>query len=146
MAVIGFVVCLVVVIAGGAAYAQMEKPEFCGSCHAMSENYGTWSDSSHASVTCSECHLPNNNIAAKLVAKAQTGMVDVWHQTMRDYDLNIEMTDKGKTTLRNNCIRCHEPTIKNTSMIDIGKDGDDRYCVSCHRNLVHGNMTIPISQ
>jgi len=142
MAVIGFVVALVIVIAGGAAYAQMEKATFCGGCHAMSDNYATWSDSMHSSVECSECHLPQNNLATKLVAKASTGIVDVWHETLRDYGTHIEITEKGKEYLRDNCVRCHEATIKNTSMTGVGKDGDDRECVSCHRNLVHGNMTI----
>ena len=139
MAVIGFVVALVLVIAGGAAYAQMEKPTFCGGCHAMADNYATWQDSSHASVACSECHLPHDNMATKLAAKAATGTVDVWHETMRDYGIDIKTTEKGKEYLQNNCIRCHESTIKDISMG--GKD-DDRQCVSCHRNLVHGTMSI----
>lgn len=140
MAAIGFVAALVIVSAGGAAYAQMEKPTFCGSCHAMSDHYATWNDSSHASIACSECHLPQDNIATKLVAKTQTGIVDMYHQTMRDYSLDIKTTEKGKEYIQGNCVRCHEPAIKNTNM-GSGKDSDGRQCISCHRSLVHDSMT-----
>ena len=141
MAAIGFVVALVLVIACGAAYTQLEKPTFCGGCHAMSDNYATWHESSHASIACSECHLPHDNMVQTLAAKTATGLADVYHETMRDYGLDIRTTDKGKEYLQKNCVRCHEATIRDTGM-GCGKDSDGRQCISCHRNLVHGDMTI----
>jgi len=141
MAAIGFVVALVLVGAGGAAYAYMESPSFCGGCHAMQEQYHSWNDSAHQTVDCSDCHLPHDNIASTLWAKTQTGVVDVYQQATRGYDLEITVTEKGKEYLQKNCIRCHEPAIKETGM-GFDKDGDGRDCTSCHRNLVHGGKTI----
>lgn len=128
---IGFGVAVVVVSAGAYTYAYAEDPTFCGGCHAMSEHYASWQLSTHKTVDCSECHLPHEQ-PTKLVAKVQTGVVDTYHQTMRDYPLRIEITEKGQDYLQNNCLRCHESTIANTSMVSGEKD-----CTTCHRNLVH---------
>lgn len=35
----------------------IEKPEFCKKCHSMKYYYNTWSESTHNSVTCFECHI-----------------------------------------------------------------------------------------
>jgi len=139
-AAIGFVAGLVLVGAGGAAYAYMETADFCGSCHAMEENYHSWHESAHQTVACSDCHLPHDNIVTTVLAKAQTGIVDVYHQVVRDYDLDIKMTEQGKDCLQKNCVRCHEAVIRETKM-GSDKDGDGRDCTSCHRYLVHGSMT-----
>jgi cytochrome c nitrite reductase small subunit len=141
MAAIGFLVALILVIAGGAAYAQTEKPTFCGGCHAMEDSYHTWQNSVHSTVACSECHLPHDNLATKLLAKAKTGAVDIYAQTLRNYDIDIQVTDKGKEYLQKNCLRCHESRVSATDM-GVGKDGDGRDCTSCHMNLVHGSKTI----
>jgi cytochrome c nitrite reductase small subunit len=138
MAAIGFVVALVLVCAGGAVYAHTNNPTFCGGCHAMGDYYDSWLASSHQTVACSECHLPHDNIFSTLVAKTQTGVVDLYKQTTRDYDLHTNITDKGKQYLKMNCVRCHEPAVRETGM-GTGKNnvGDGRDCTSCHRDLVH---------
>lgn len=130
---IGFGVAVVVITAGAMTYAYAEEPSFCGGCHAMTDHYATWQASTHKNLKCSECHLPHE-YPDKLVAKTETGVVDVYHQTLRDYALpqQIEITEKGQDYLRQNCLRCHEMTIANTSMIS-----GDKTCTTCHRELVH---------
>ena len=119
------------VLAMGYAYA--ETPAFCGTCHSMEQSYASWQASNHKQIACSECHLPNSGLAAKLVAKAKTGINDVYHETMRDYPAVIKVTAQGKEYLADNCLRCHQSTVQNTAM---GAGGQD--CAKCHRGVVHG--------
>lgn len=129
----GFAVAIAGMLAAGFGYAYAEKPQFCGSCHSMEQPYATWQASNHKQIYCTECHLPNNGLAAKVVAKAQTGMNDVYHETLRDYPATIAVTAQGKQVLADNCLRCHKSTVENTGMAEGGAD-----CTKCHRGLVHG--------
>ena len=129
--------CIITVIGLGLArfgYAQAEKPAFCGSCHSMDQAYATWNTSTHKYISCTECHLPNNNIAVKLVAKVQTGTNDVYHEVLRDYPATIKVSNQGMRTVQDNCLRCHKSTVETTGM---GAGGQD--CTKCHRGLVHGS-------
>lgn len=108
------------------------KPQFCGSCHAMDTAYTTWQHSNHKQMFCTECHLPNKNLAVKPVAKAQTGITDVYHETIRDYPAKIMVSPQGKAYIADNCLRCHQSTVETTGM---GAGGQD--CTKCHRGLVH---------
>ena len=129
---LGFGIAVVVLITGAMAYAYVEEPRFCGGCHSMEESYQSWQASSHRSVACTECHLPHDGLATKLIAKASSGLVDVYHETMRDYQNQRLLSEKGHSYLSDNCVRCHEYTVQNVSIVSGEKD-----CVSCHRMLVH---------
>jgi cytochrome c nitrite reductase small subunit len=128
----GVLVGVVLMSILAAMYAYAEEPEFCGGCHAMEQSFASWSESSHSSVTCSECHLPQETLAVKLAAKTQTGIVDVYHQALRDYSLMPELSAEGSVYLQENCLRCHEPMVAATSLAEENKD-----CLFCHRELVH---------
>lgn len=129
---LGLVIAVVGMAAMSAGYAYAESPQFCGSCHSMEEAYTTWKTSNHKQLACTECHLPNQNLAVKLIAKAQTGITDVYHETLRDYPATIKVTTQGKQYLADNCLRCHQSTVENTQMAAGGND-----CTKCHRGLVH---------
>lgn len=131
---IGCIVTVIGLALAGFGYAQAEKPAFCGSCHSMDQAYATWHMSTHKYIDCTECHLPNNNIAVKMVAKAQTGINDVYHEVMRDYPATIKVSNQGMRTVQDNCLRCHKATVEATGM---GAGGQD--CTKCHRGLVHGS-------
>lgn len=134
---IGCAVAVVGMIMAGFGYAQAERPEFCGNCHAMEQAYASWSESNHKQINCTECHLPQNNLATKMVAKAQTGIYDVYHEALRDYPAVIKVTPQGKKIIADNCLRCHQSTVETTGM---GAGGQD--CTKCHRGLIHGiNMS-----
>lgn len=133
MLALGVVVAVagMAVAAGGYSYA--ESPAFCGACHSMEQAYASWEVSNHKQMACTDCHLPNENLATKLAAKAMTGITDVYHETLRDYPATIKVTAQGKQYLTDNCVRCHQSTIENTKMAASGQD-----CAKCHRGLVHG--------
>ena len=115
----------------GWTYSYSNSPRFCGSCHSMADSHASWQASNHKQFDCAECHLPNDGFTSKFIAKARTGIVDVYHETARDYPAAIQISAQGKTYVRDNCLRCHKSTVENTFMAD----GDD--CTKCHRSLVH---------
>jgi cytochrome c nitrite reductase small subunit len=132
----GFGIAVVLLVLTAMTYSYSEDPDFCGGCHAMGDHYMSWQISTHNAVTCSECHLPQDGLVTKLVAKAQTGVVDVYSQAAGKAPLSTDLsiTAKGKDILQANCIRCHGATVMQVSIIDRNLD-----CNSCHRNLVHKN-------
>lgn len=134
---LGLIIAVAGMMAMTAGYAYAESPQFCGTCHSMDQVFLTWKDSNHKQLACTECHLPNKNLAVKLVAKAQTGINDVYHEVMRDYPASIKITTQGKAYLAENCLRCHQSTVEATGMASGGQD-----CAKCHRGLVHERGSI----
>lgn len=128
VAVIGMATCVI-------GYAQLNKPEACGTCHSMNQAYTSWEMSNHKQVACTECHLPNNSMAAHLAAKARTGINDVYHEVVRDYPATVTLTAQGTSYLADNCLRCHKSTVEKTKMAQSGQDCTTK----CHRGLVHSN-------
>ena len=131
---LGFGIAVVLLVITGMAYSYSEQPTFCGNCHSMGDHYTSWRESTHSSFQCSECHLPNDGLVKKLVAKTQTGLVDVYTQTTGNAPLPIHLnsTAKGQEYLRDNCVRCHGATIYQLSLPERKTN-----CTSCHRGLVH---------
>ena len=133
--VVGFAVGLCAIFGLIGVYTVAESPDFCGFCHAMKSEYASWSHGKHRGDDCVECHLPNENLGIHLVAKAETGMVDLYHETARDYPANIKITPEGKEYVNNNCFRCHEVTNDNVhSSLEENKN-----CIKCHRDIAHGS-------
>ncbi len=130
---IGMVVAVAGMVFAGTGYVMAESPEFCGSCHSMEQAFSTWETSNHKHLDCTDCHLPQGNLAIKLVTKTQTGMNDVYHEVLRDYPATMSVSSKGKSIVEENCLRCHQSTVENTAMAAGGQD-----CTKCHRGLVHG--------
>jgi cytochrome c nitrite reductase small subunit len=130
---IGFAIAVAGMAFSAMTYAYAETPAFCGTCHSMEQSYMSWQASNHKQIACSECHLPGGSLAAKVAAKARTGINDVYHEVMRDYPAVIKVTAQGKEYLADNCLRCHASTVKNTAMAAGGQD-----CAKCHRGVVHG--------
>jgi cytochrome c nitrite reductase small subunit len=130
---ITLVVAVVGMLLGGAGYAYADSPAFCGSCHSMDQAQVTWQTSNHKQLSCTECHLPHQNLVIKLITKGQTGMHDTYHEVLRDYPATIKLSPQGKAIVEDNCLRCHQSTVENTAMASGGQD-----CTKCHRGLVHG--------
>jgi len=119
------------VFAGGLSYA--DKPTFCGSCHSMQHVYTTWQASSHQYFTCGDCHLPQDNILAKLYVKGENGMRHTYHEVLRDYPDTIFFTGTANTIVNKNCLRCHAYIVAPTALAT-----GEQSCISCHRNFIHG--------
>ena len=128
-----FVFAAVGMLVAGAGYAYADSPQFCGSCHSMTESTASWQASNHKQIRCTDCHLPHQNLAIHLIVKAKTGMNDTYHEVLRDYPANMVLSTQGKAIVNDNCLRCHQSTVENTAMAAGGND-----CIKCHRGLVHG--------
>ena len=51
-----------------------DSPETCMNCHVMTDAYATWCRGSHArAAVCNDCHVPHENVVAKMAFKAMDG-------------------------------------------------------------------------
>jgi len=110
--------------------AKSDTPGFCVSCHVMEAEYEAWFHAgAHRRASCSDCHLPNNNVAAHYVWKAIDGVKDVVVFHSGKVPEQIILSTHGIKVLQENCIRCHETAVM---MID-----QKRICWKCHRGVTH---------
>lgn len=131
--VAGILIGMAIMAAAMLAYTKSGDARFCGSCHSMNSVYATWKQSNHHQFACTECHLPDTNIAGKVTYKTRAGVNDLIHETARDYPARIGLSSYGREIVSGNCFRCHASTVAATPMT---KDTVD--CLQCHRWLVHG--------
>lgn len=126
-------IILSVVTVKGLAYS--DSPEFCSSCHIMTQVHDSFTDSTHAELACGDCHLPHDNIVNKLTEKAKAGMGHVYYNTLGVEKIPgvLHTTENSQEIINENCISCHENTVKN-----ISHDAKDS-CSSCHEAVPHGN-------
>lgn len=134
-AILGFVFAFVLMGIGAMNYTYADSPAFCGSCHSMTETHESWAISNHKQIACTECHLPHWSFAGKMVAKAQTGMNDTYHEVLRDYPAHIKISAQGKSYVNDNCMRCHQSTMEKVH-INIAEEQD---CLKCHSSVAHGS-------
>jgi cytochrome c nitrite reductase small subunit len=133
---------LFIYVTDAPAYAGT-NPSTCNNCHAMDSEYENWYHAGHAeATTCVECHLPHDNPVAYWVAKAKTGMHDVYVFSTGQTPVLIRAKAETKQTIQANCIRCHGPTVEE---IVAGAQPFDRYCWDCHRTVAHGGRGISIA-
>ncbi len=128
----GFVIGIGFVGVASAMLHATGTPTFCGQCHSMQHEAETFKVSSHREQDCVECHLPHDNSAIYLIEKGRTGMVDMYHEVMRDYPERIELDENARKMINKNCLRCHESTM---SYVDDRNDN----CVKCHSRIAHGS-------
>jgi cytochrome c nitrite reductase small subunit len=111
----------------------------------MAPQYATWQHSSHTRVaSCTDCHVPHDNILRKYAFKAADGMRHAYVFTFRLEPQVIVIKDAGKTAVQENCIRCHDAmldrlTIRQVSL-DGSRHGKDHLCWDCHRETPHGRV------
>ena len=128
----GFVIGLGFVGVASAMLHATGTPTFCGQCHSMKHEAATFAVSSHRNLDCVECHLPHDNSAHYLIEKGRTGMVDMYHEVMRDYPERVELSVDSRKMVNQNCLRCHEKTM---SYVDDRNDN----CLKCHSRIAHGS-------
>lgn len=121
--------------AGGTAYFSND-PQACAQCHAMSEQYSSWSRGSHRDVAgCNDCHAPHDNLLAKYVNKADNGF---WHSlkfTTGDYPENIKIREHNQRVTEQACLSCHAELV---STINRTRPHDERVsCIQCHSDVGH---------
>lgn len=121
----------VVLLAGSAiAMRVTDQRPFCASCHVMQEAALTHKMSTHANLTCNECHAPHN-LAAKIPFKAAEGLRD-FTANMQGKDVPIPVSMRTKDVVNANCKSCHAMTNMNVASMEAKP-----YCVDCHRSVAH---------
>ncbi len=122
-------------VTGAPAYAGT-SPSTCANCHVMDAQYENWYHAGHAQVaTCVECHLPHDNLVHYYLAKAQTGLHDVYVFSTGQTPALIRAKPATDQMIQANCIRCHAATVDD---IISGAQAFDRHCWDCHRSVAHG--------
>lgn len=109
------------------------EPEFCGSCHPMDPQYEDWLKTGrHSGIKCTDCHLPHSSLLNYTFWKGLTGMKDVvlFHSGLYSEGSELKISDHGKQTVQDNCVRCHENTVS-------WMYTESRNCWSCHRTVSH---------
>ena len=123
------------------AYAGT-NPSTCNNCHVMDAQYENWYHAAHeTAATCAECHLPHDNIFHYYLAKAQTGMHDVYVFSTGQTPVMIRAKPETDQIIQANCVRCHQDTVEN---IMAGVQTFDRHCWDCHRSVAHGDRGISL--
>lgn len=128
-----FGIILSVVTAKTLAYT--DSPEFCSSCHIMTNVYESFSESNHAELACADCHLPHDSVVNKYVNKAKSGIGHVYYNTLGADKIPkvLHETENSTEIIKENCIGCHQNTIENVS-----HDAKEN-CTSCHESVPHGS-------
>jgi len=122
-----------------------DNPETCINCHVTIPHYANWAHNSHYLVTtCNDCHVPHNNIFNKYLFKAEDGLNHATMFTLRLEPQVIIMEDETRDLVRENCIRCHEKTVKKEFIYTVQPNYhnflEERWCLDCHRETPHGRV------
>lgn len=136
---LGGVVVGMLVLAGLAWGMRMtDSRPFCSTCHIMGPEAVTHKLSSHANLTCNECHAPAA-LLPKLPFKAMEGTRDFYYNTLGTVELPIIAGVATKDVVNANCKACHAMTN-----LDVASMEAKPYCTDCHRGVQHMRMQ-PIS-
>lgn len=122
-----------------------DKPETCINCHVMYPHYASWSKSSHSeAATCSDCHVPQDNLVRKYYFKANDGFRHSLFFTFRWEPQVLMLKRPGKGVVQENCIRCHSQLVDMTQLVEVTRSvaeaGDGKFCWDCHRETPHGTV------
>lgn len=116
--------------------AYTDSPDFCSSCHIMDDVYDSMMASTHAGLSCSDCHLPQDNIFNKYTFKVKSGLSHVYYNTIGTSKIPdvLHANTASQEAIDSNCISCHEQTVLNVD--HAAKDS----CMDCHREVPHGKL------
>jgi cytochrome c nitrite reductase small subunit len=115
-------------------------PETCANCHVMDSQYENWYHARHEKVSeCVDCHLPHENVVIYYLEKGRQGVKDVYAFTTGNIPVAIRASDRSKSIIQSNCLRCHREKVESIVM---GVQPFDRYCWDCHRNVAHGSRGV----
>ena len=122
-----------------------DEPQTCVNCHVMAPQFATWQHSSHKRVaTCTDCHVPHDNVLRKYAFKAADGMRHAYVFTFRLEPQVIQIRDAGKEAVQENCIRCHTQQIGRVTVgtvtLEGSRHGRGLLCWDCHRETPHGRV------
>lgn len=140
-------------------YVKSSSNESCMACHSHPDSDASWKQSVHynngsGTVTdCADCHLPPEGSVRHFMAKAKTGMKDVWSYIAKDKE-KIDWESKSQLEYAVNivynesCEACHVNLFPE-GITDDGVTAHlyyeenveklDLQCISCHLDAGHYN-------
>lgn len=160
------VVTLVLTSLGYKAVVVTGEYPFCGSCHAwdgaiaetnvMDTVHGA-SNPKGVQATCTQCHLPHDNIVNYLYTKAKNGIAEGFttltgDPNEKDWLANREHARKYYT-FDSSCLNCHNNAFVEANELKTStiskmhqkyiefKDSDEAMkCTDCHKHVGHKNL------
>lgn len=129
--------------------------EYCATCHEMEYFHQMWEQGPHGmqgdgvvKATCTDCHLPHGSTWNYLVAKARSGMRDMWaHALGREPDWEARLDKYEEFTYQSGCDKCHKKIVAGdiplkayTAHRDYRTGETDKTCIECHRDAGHGDL------
>ncbi|MFT3944982.1 MAG: cytochrome c nitrite reductase small subunit [Ancrocorticia sp.] len=125
------------VYAKGFSYLSTD-PTACINCHIMEEQYHGWTAGAHSNVaTCSDCHLPHDNIVHKYFVKAENGFMHGLKFTTGWHPENIEAREVSLAVTNEACLYCHADITSDIRHLGSAPDGEVFDCVRCHAGIGH---------
>lgn len=120
----------------GEGFAYLSKePKVCKNCHIMNNQYDSWLKSGHHHVAgCIDCHLPTQ-FPESVIAKLRNGYYHSKGFTFQDFEEPIQIKEKNREVLIENCFRCHKGLFMGSFREGNGIKPD---CLHCHSMVGHG--------
>lgn len=117
-----------------------DDPKACVNCHVMTDQYQSWSRSSHREfTTCNTCHLPENGFA-KAFSKGENALNHSVKFTTGWYNEPIQIRKHNFDIAMQACLNCHGELFEDTTHFRGMKNKEikDGYsCLECHDNVGH---------
>lgn len=152
-----------VVVSGAWAFTQsmIEATggvEFCTGCHSMEPMGRAYLEDVHGGHSrsgvqahCADCHLPHDSQLGYLIAKARTGIHDVWVEFLGDpqaIDWEAKREHRERYVYDSGCLHCHsrlqEAPVSDPKTVVAHRPyfqgTANRQCVSCHQHVGHKDL------
>lgn len=111
-----------------------DDPQFCGQCHIMEAATLTHARSAHRSLTCGECHVRHEFLAAPY-SKGTQGIRHVANLLAGFNERPLRASPTTQATVQENCLGCHGSMFQG-----VLEEATARSCTDCHRDTPHGRV------
>lgn len=123
--------------AKGLSYLSTD-PAACINCHVMEEQYDSWVAGSHHNfATCSDCHMPHDNIFHKYYVKGENGFMHAFKFTTHNYPEHIVARDVSLAITNEACLYCHSDLTEDVRHPGGVSDSEVFDCARCHGDVGH---------
>lgn len=152
--VAGFVLPFLSWLVGDESFTATSDANFCVGCHSMEPFVLSNADALHGGdndfgikASCATCHLPHENSAGYLYAKARTGLHDIFVEVFRDtskIDWKAKSEFREEFVYDSGCMTCHSEleaaTMDEKDHRNYFQGITDSQCVTCHEEVGHSNL------
>jgi cytochrome c nitrite reductase small subunit len=122
--------------AEGLSYMSND-PKACVNCHVMRDQFDAWQKMPHHAVAmCNDCHVPHD-VVGKYATKIEHGYRHSKGFTFQDFHEPIQITERDRKIVENNCVRCHGEFVAEITG-HMANPADEVSCSRCHSDVGHG--------